>query len=62
MAEGGNSGVESQTFTQELFNVFHFDGFEVAVDRSFRNDNNSLPFSNFTMLEGTMIGLRSFGM
>jgi hypothetical protein len=53
--EGGNSGIESQTLTEELFDVFHFDGFEVAVDRPFRNDDNSLSLSNFTVLEGSKV-------
>lgn len=50
MAEGGNPGIESQTLTQELFNIFHFDRLEVAVDRPFRNDDNSLSLSSITML------------
>jgi hypothetical protein len=57
MAEGGNSCIESQTLTQEFFDVFHFDWFEVAVNRPFRNDDNSLSLSNFTMLEWRKVGL-----
>jgi len=52
VAEGGNPSIESQTFTQELLNVFHFDRVEVAVDRPLRNDDNSLSLSSFTVLEG----------
>ncbi len=51
MTEGGNAGIESQTLAQEGFNVVRFDRFEVAVDRPFRNDNNSLSLSSITMLE-----------
>ena len=61
MAEGGNSGIESQTLTQELFDVFHFDGFEVAVDRAFRNNDNSLSLSSFTMLRGGKGRFMKFG-
>ena len=51
MAEGGNPGIESQTISKEIFNIFHFDRFEVAVDRPFRNDDNGLSLSSITMLE-----------
>lgn len=51
MAEGGNAGIESQTLAQEVFNVLRFDSFEIAVDRPFRNDDDSLSFSSITMLE-----------
>ena len=57
MTEGGDSGIESQALSQELFDVFHFDGFEVTVDRPFRNDDNSFSLSNFTMLEGRKVEL-----
>lgn len=57
MAEGGNSSIESQALTQELFDVFHFDGFEVTVDRPFGDDDNSFSLSNFTMLEGRKVKL-----
>lgn len=51
MAEGGNAGIESQTLAQEVFNVLRFDSLEVAVDRPFRNDDDSLSLSSITMLE-----------